>query len=108
MDFLTAICLWPLIGCWFNVLSAEVTITRDTNDLIQFSNCSGRVSDFCNEYNADPFVNYARLCNCRCRRNYVMYRDPGVNSTLGYDPDTSKCVWYGTNHEGTAPIKYIQ
>ena len=105
VNMLTATFLWIVIGCWSIVVSAEVTITRDSrNDLMQFSNCSQNIDDFCHQFNADPYGNDGRLCSCQCKRDYVMYRDPDVNISFGYEPGKRECVWWSHNHEGKLAV----
>lgn len=101
---ISVIFFWIITGCSTNGVSAMVTITRDTNDLIQFSSCTRNMRNFCNNLNADPYGNDARLCSCQCRPNYVMYADPFVNRRFKYEPGKSGCIWHGHNHEGTRKI----
>ena len=97
---LSAIFLSGVISCWSSIVSADISISRDTNDLIQFPDCSPNIVDFCDKINAMPYLNDERLCICQCKSEYVMYRDPGIDRDVQYENGTARCEWWAKNHEG--------
>ena len=97
---LSAIFLSTVISCWLSVVSADISITRDINDLIQFPNCSSNIDNFCDKIKAIPYLPDKRLCICQCKSDYVMYRDPGIDRKFQYKRGKARCEWWSRNHEG--------
>lgn len=105
-EMFTAFAFVVVILRWHSAVAIDVaTITRDTYDLIQFSNCSKnkRESLNCHEVYAIRTED-RRTCTCKCKPGYITYRDPYVkfgNGQYQYSKDGQRgCVWYAGYHEG--------